>query len=255
MASLPRPLPLTAASAAVLTVAALALAGCSSPGGPAASATSSAATSAPAASAPASGATAPAAQPGQPAKAPPSGYQWVGIAAQKLWLAVPASWVVLNLNSMSVTQAMERVRIKGQPASAMRTDLEGLKRNHAIVVMDLASIRTSPRKFSSNVNAFCAPASVEPGAGAATALISQARSDYAQMGAHVVAVRKLTVTAASVVVRFQIRLQSTAGYAIDELQYAQLSRRGRICYATFSTDRPAAFFPIFHKVATTIRLG
>jgi hypothetical protein len=28
----------------------------------------------------------------------------------------------------------------------------------------------------------------------------------------------------------------------------------RVCYATFSTDRPATFFPLFEKIAATLRI-
>jgi hypothetical protein len=252
MASQPRSFMLRAVPAAVLAVAALALAGCGGTSSPAASATSAPATSASAAS---PAATVSAATAGKPSQAPPAGYQWVGIGPQNLWLAVPDSWVVLNLSNMSVTQAMERVRLKGQPAAAMRKDLEGLKQNHGIVVMDLASAATSPVKFASNVNAFCTSAAMEPGTGAASALQSGLKAEYAKVGAHVLAVKKITVSDSAVIVRLRIQLQSTAGYTVDELQYADLTNQGRICYTTFSTDRPGTFFPVFEKVAGTLHVG
>lgn len=247
----PRTFPLAAVPAAVVAVAALTLAGCGGSGSPAATATLTPASSAPAAAAQPTPTAAPAST-GKPSQAPPAGYQWVGIAQQNIWLAVPDTWVVLNLNSLSVTQAMDRVRLKGQPATAMRAAIEGLKKNHALMVLDTASIATSPSKFATNANTFCATSPIEPGPGAASTIASGTKTAYTKAGGHVISVHTVTDTDTSVIVRIEVNLQTSSGTTAHELQYVDVTSQGRICYTTFTTDRPAKFFPVFTKIANTI---
>jgi len=256
----PRTFPLAAMPAAVLAAATLMLAGCGGSGSQPQSVTLTAAPSqppasaSPAATAPAA-TTPPATTTGKPSQAPPTGYQWVGISAQHIWLAVPRTWVVLNLNSLTVTQALDRVRLKGQPATTMRTAIEGLKKNHGLMVLDTASIATSPEKFATNLNTFCTTSPIEPGPGAATTIASGTKTAYTKAGGHVVSVHVLTDTASSVIVRIAVNLQTTTGETAHELQYVDVTGQGEICYTTFTTDRPAKFFPVFAKVATTIQVG
>jgi hypothetical protein len=252
----PRTFPSTAVPAAVLAVAALTLAGCGGSGSPSATATLTPTSSASAPSAPASPvATSPAATTGKPSQAPPAGYQWVGIRPQHIWLAVPKTWVVLNLNSLTVTQAMERVRLKGQPAATMRTAIEGLKKNHALMVLDTASIATSPAKFATNLNTFCVTSPIDLGPGAATTITSGTKTAYAKAGGHVISDHVLTNTASSLIVRIAVDLQTSTGETAHELQYVELTSKGRLCYTTFTTDRTGKFFPVFRKIADTIQVS
>jgi hypothetical protein len=236
----------------VLAVTALALAGCGGSGSPAASTTSAPASSAPAS--PTAGTTSTGTT-GEPTQAPPAGYQWVGIAAHDLWLAVPDSWISLNLNSMSVTQAMDRVRLKGQTATAMRTALQNMKQAHGFIVVDTASIATSPTKFATNVNAFCATSVLEPGPGAASAIVSSTDAAYTKAGGNVISDHEVADTASSVIVKIEVDLQTSTGQTSHELQYIDLTSQGQICYTTMSTDRPGMFFPLFAKIAATIQVG
>jgi hypothetical protein len=251
MAPEPRTFRLTLAPAAVFAVAALALAGCGGSAAPAAKATS-APPSSPSAS---STATAQAATAGKPTQAPPAGYQWIGSAAQHTWLAVPDSWVVLNLNDLSVTQAMERVRLKGQPADTMRTAIAALKQYHALMALDTGSVAASPNKFATNVNSFCTPSPIQPGAGAASTVASAARAQISQVGGHVVAINVVTNTATSVVVRVEDALQVSGGVTVHQIQYDDLTSQSQICYTTFTTDQPAKYFPLFATMAATIHAG
>jgi hypothetical protein len=253
MAPQPRTFLLSAVPAAILAVAALTLAGCGGSGSPAASGTSARSSSPPTSSASASSASA--ATTGQPAQAPPAGYQWVGITAQHMWLAVPDSWVVLNLNDLSVTQAMERVQLKGQTAVAIRTAVERLKQAHGFIAVDTTSVATSSNKFATNVNAFCTASAMTPGPGAASAIISGTEAAYPKAGGQVISDRKVISTTSLVIVRIEVNLQTAAGLKVHELQFVDLTGQGQICYTTFSTDRPAEFFPQFTKMAATIQIG
>ena len=256
--ALQRTFPLAALPAAVLA-AALMLAGCGGSGSPAASApltpASSLSSAAASSAAPSTTAAAPTATTGKPTQAPPAGYQWVGIGTQHIWLAVPDSWVVLNLNSLTVTQALDRVRLKGQPAATMRTAIQGLKKNHALMVLDTASIATSPEKFATNLNTFCTTSPIEPGPGAASTIASGTKSAYTKAGGHVVSVHILTNTGSKVIVKIEVDLQTSAGETAHEIQYVEVTSQGQLCYTTFTTDRPGKFFPVFAKIAATIQAG
>lgn len=252
MALQPGKLLLSSVPVAALAAATLALAGCG--GSPAASSTNSAgasASSAPASSAAASPTAATTAS-GEPAAAPPAGDQWVGITAQHIWLAVPDSWVVLNLNSLSVQQAMDRVKLKGSSAAQLRADIQNLKQDHALMVMDTASVATSPNKFATNINTFCATAPIKPGPGAASAIESGIKTEYTKIGGRVISMHAITDTSAAVIVKIEVDLQSASGITAHELQYVDLTSSGQVCYTTFTTDRPATFFPQFEKIAATI---
>ncbi len=253
MAPQPVKLLLSSVPVAALVAATLALAGCggSSPAASGPNSASASASSAPASSATASAAATTTAS-GEPAAAPPAGYQWVGITAQHIWLAVPDSWVVLNLNSLSVQQAMDRVKLKGSSASQLRADIQNLKQDHALMVMDTASVATSPNKFATNINTFCATAPIKPGPGAASAIESGIKTEYTKIGGHVISMHAVTDTSAAVIVKIEVDLQSASGITAHELQYVDLTSSGQVCYTTFTTDRPATFFPQFEKIAATI---
>ena len=235
---------------AILAVAALALVGCGGSSAPAPTPTSAAPSSPPASPT----ATTQATTAGKPTQAPPAGYQWVASAAH-IWLAVPDSWVVLNLNDMSLTQAMERVRLKGQPAITMLRAIGALKRLHALMAVDIGSIAASPNKFATNVNSYCTTSLLQPGAGAASAIASATRDQITQVGAHVVDIHIVTNTANSVVVRIEDTLQVSSGVTVHQIQYDELTSQGQICYTTFTTDRPARYFPLFATIAATMHFG
>ena len=254
MAPQPRTFTFSAVSAAILALATLTLAGCGGSGSPVASTSSARSTSPPASTASASSSAGTNAT-GEPAQAPPSGYQWVGIAKQHIWLAVPDSWVVINLNDMTITQALERVQLKGMQPGTLRSAIEGLKKNNALMAIDPASVTSSPNKFATNLNAYCLTSPVRPGPAVASSIASSAKTEYAQLGGHVVAIGIISDTTSSVVVKIRVNLQTAAGQTVHEIQYIQVTSQGEVCYTTFSTDRPAAYFPLFAHIAVTIHAG
>jgi len=230
MALQPRTFPLSAVLAAIV-VAALTLAACGGSGSPTASAS------------------------GGPTKAAPTGFQWIGLPADHIWLAVPDSWAALNLNSMSVTQAMARLKLTGQTAADMRNAVEQLRSAGGFLAVDTASVATSPSKFATNLNFFCTPASIPLGPGAASAIISTTESLYPKTGAQIISDNQVISTTSVAIVRIVANLPISPGVTAHELQFVTLTSRGKICYTSFSTDRPAEFFPQFVKMAATIQLN
>jgi hypothetical protein len=241
--------------AAVSVVCAIA-AGCSGSGG------ANAGSSAPAPSASAAGAssgaskqtTSPQAK-GQPATAPPAGFRWDGNPTQGIWLAIPRTWVALNLAKLSVSQATRKFTTTGLGTAAMQADLASLKKQGALFVADLASYVKSKHGFTTNASAFCpAGGAVQPGAASIPGMEAEMRAEYASIKARILSVAPATVVGGQA---FQAKLvlTATSGYKITELQVVILSTAGQTCFVTFSTDNPTAFTPTFSTAASTIHVG
>jgi hypothetical protein len=189
---------------------------------------------------------------GLPAAPPPAGYRWVGSTAQGVWFAVPDNWAAVNLAKVNVTQALSRFALKGMSSSVMKTMLNELSHQHAILAADLASAIRSPNEFATNINAFCESSPVTPDASSLPALEAYVQAQYAQIGAHVLALRDATVNG-DVGIKSETRLTTTSGVTLTDTQYLILTKSSRACSITLSTDNLASFQRIFSKIGSTIR--
>jgi hypothetical protein len=191
----------------------------------------------------------------QPTAAPPTGYEWHGSSIQGIWVAIPKSWVALNLANMSLSQVTKRFSTTGIGTAAMQADLANLKKQNALFFADLASYVTSAHAFTTNASALCPPAAVvQPGASSIPGLEAGMRAEYAKIKARVLSVKRVTVAGGEAFAA-KLALTSNAGYTITELQVVVLSSAGQTCFVTFSTDHPTAFLPTFDKAASTIHVG
>lgn len=191
----------------------------------------------------------------QPTSAPPTGYVWHGSSIQGIWVAIPKSWVALNLANMSLGQVTKRFATTGIGTAAMQADLANLKKQNALFFADLASYATSAHAFTTNASALCSPASViQPGAGSIPGLEAGMRAEYAKIKARVLSVKPVTVAGGQAFAA-KLALTSDAGYTITELQVVVLSSAGQTCFVTFSTDNAAAFLRTFDTAAGTIHVG
>lgn len=191
---------------------------------------------------------------GMPAESAPTGYRWVGSAAQGVWFAVPDSWAAVDLAKINVTQAISRFRLTGVNSSFMRSALNELGRRHAIFAADLASAVRSPHQFATNVNAFCSPTPITPDASSLPAVKAVARAQLAQVDAHILSLRDATISGdAGLESRFT--LTSTSGVTLTDTQYIVLTKSSRACTITLSTDNVRSFERIFHKIGSSIRVS
>jgi hypothetical protein len=202
---------------------------------------------------PAASTTAQAASGGKPAQAPPRGYQWVG-GPQALWLAVPDSWIALNLARISLNQAMRRFTVRGthlMNGSSLMAGLKAIRKQHGIMVVDLASSATSPRHFTVNLNAFCAPTPLEQTGTSVAPLISVMKSQYTPL--HPIHLSEVPVKIqGSPAVKGEVTLNTSVGLLTD-LQYVMI-HNGRLCSVTMSTAEPAKSSRTFATIASTIQL-
>jgi hypothetical protein len=230
----------------------IAIAGCGTspnPNAAASSTPSTASTSTPsgAASTPASGS-----QP--PAQAPPAGYEWLGSAQQRIWVAVPKTWVALDLSKLSYRAALRKFSVKGLPSSAVIADVQNLIKRHGLFAADVASASSSAHGFATNANAFCTSTPVEPGQGAATELDSGLRAEYASIHVQVISLKNRVVNANEVILVAQLSVPTTGGFALTEVQETDLTNGGKLCYLTLTTDTPGTYLPIFRKIVRTLHV-
>ena len=191
---------------------------------------------------------------GVPTASPPAGYRWVGSTDQGVWFAVPDSWAAVNLAKVNVTQALSRFRLKGLSSSVMKTGLNELSQQHAIFAADLASAVRSPYGFATNANAFCESSPVAPDASSLPALKAYAQAQYAQLGAHVLALGDATVDG-DVGIKSEFTITSTSGVTLTDTQYLILTKSSRACSITLTTDNPVPFQGVFRKIGGTIHVS
>lgn len=189
---------------------------------------------------------------GVPTASPPAGYRWVGSTAQGVWFAVPDNWAAVDLAKVNVTQAVSRFSPKGISSSFMKAALNELSRQHAIIAADLASAVRSPYGFATNVSAYCESSPVTPDASSLPALKAYAQAQYAQIGAHVLALRDATVDG-NVGINSEVTITTASGATLTDTQYIILTKSSRACTITLTTDNPAPFQRIFRKIGGTIR--
>lgn len=191
----------------------------------------------------------------RPTQAAPAGYKWAGSATMLVWVAIPQTWVALNLARLSVSQATRQFATTGIGNSTLRADLTTLKAEGALFFADPRSGGTSANGFTTNATALCQPATgTSAGAGTIAGLETAMRAEYAQIKARVTAVTPTSVTGGHAFAA-QLALTVSAGYRLTELQVVALSDSGRTCIITFSTDDPATFLPVFEQAAATIEVG
>ena len=187
---------------------------------------------------------------GVPAAAPPAGYKWAGSTAQGVFFAVPDSWAAIDLAKITLTQAVERFWPKGVSGNMMAT-LRQLSQQHAIFVADLASAVQSSHKFATNGNAFCAATPVASGAGSSSALKSLMRAEYAQIGAHGLVFKDVTIDG-DTGIKANFTITTEGGITLTDTQYTVLTKSSRLCYVTLTTDNPASFEQTFSMIGSTI---
>jgi hypothetical protein len=124
----------------------------------------------PATSGPA-GATLPASP--RPAAVVPAGDQLIGGAAQGISMAVPSSWVAVNLAQQTLKQAADKIGLHGVASATLMQDMEEFQKAHAAAVYDIKSAVDSSSHFATNLDAYCVSSGVTETGSAGIALLRQ----------------------------------------------------------------------------------
>jgi hypothetical protein len=181
----------------------------------------------------------------------PAGYRRVGGSAQGISIAIPTSWVAIDLAKETMQQAAKAVQIKGVSSSALLQAMEQLQKLHAIVVYDLRSVTAGPSHFATNLNAYCTPSGVNNTGSSGVPIIKQeAVSQLQQAGAQHFTQQDVTIGGVPGV-QTSYQLSSGSG-TIYATQLEVLPAQDKACYVTLTGTKgqfPTADMEVFASTA------
>ncbi|MGV9771400.1 hypothetical protein [Streptosporangium sp. NPDC003464] len=176
----------------------------------------------------------------------PGGFELVGSTANGLAVAVPDSWVALDLTKDDLQQGLKRSGLSGKALERAQRDLQPLVTNKAVWAFDPGSRHRSPNGFTTNLNGYCQPSSDA----STDQLISAATGELQQIRAKIIEATKVPVggtEAARMVYVFP-----AGGMQVKGTQF-YLPAQGRTCTVTLSTDQDGKQ-ALFDRIGRTIRL-
>ena len=220
-----------AVSAAVGLAAAISACGGSSPSAsPASPARSPGSQASPATSAGTS--------PGTPAtggapSAATGGYQRIGGSAQGVSLAIPSSWVTVDLAEMNVKQAEKRMQIKGVSGETVDSSLQSLKKLDGLMAEDGSSAASAPGHFATNLNAYCLASGVTETGSAGLSSLRQTITQEFQQDLHAQNIKIVDANLGGVPgLKTSYTVQSVSAGTLHATQLEVRPRAGRACYVT-----------------------
>jgi hypothetical protein len=175
----------------------------------------------------------------------PEGFKPLGSAASGLTVAVPESWIALDLSKDDLEQGLRSSGLSGSGLERAKENLQMLVDNKALWASDPASAEVSPNRFATNLNGYCQ-------SGPATTvdeLMASAKTELEQLNAKVSEAAKMPIdsgAAGRVVYSF-----TTSGIDIKGTQY-YVPTRDKTCIVTLSTDQDGKQ-ELFDSIGKTIR--
>ena len=235
------------ASVLAASVAAIGLAVAVSACGGSASTTQ--ASSSPTTRAPASAApTAPASA----SAAVPAGYQRIGGAAQGLSLAVPSSWVTINLARQSMQEAIKKLGLHGASQATLTQALQAMQKLHGVYAVDIKSIARSPGHFATTINGYCVTSGItDTGSAAVPILRQEVAAQLPQIGARHLSQADVEVGGIPGV-RTSYTLSTSAAGTLHAAQLEVLPKPDRACFVTLTA---AGHLPraVLAQIASSVR--
>lgn len=171
------------------------------------------------------------------AAAIPTGYQRVGGSVSGISLAVPNSWVSVNLAKQSVASAANKLDVPGLNASTIEQDLQSLQKDHAVFAFDVASGASNANHYVRNLNAYCLSSGITNTGRAGVPFLTQATkselstiaSDITQHDVMIGGVPGLETS---------YKLNSASGADVQGAQLEVLPKPDVICTVTLSFSSP-----------------
>jgi hypothetical protein len=218
------------AAAVGLAAAISACGGSSSPASPPPSAKSPASQASAATSAGTSGGTS---ATGGATSAAPAGYQRIGGSAQGVSLAIPSSWVTVDLAEMNVKQAEKQMQIKGVSSQTVDSSLQSLKKMDGLMAEDGGSAASAPGHFATNLNAYCLASGVNESGSAGLSAMRQAITQEFEQDLHAQHIKSVDANLGGVPgLKTSYTVQSVSAGTLHATQLEVLPRAGRACYVT-----------------------
>ncbi|MFF5212689.1 hypothetical protein [Streptosporangium sp. NPDC000396] len=189
-------------------------------------------------------ASTPTGEPSQPT-APADDFKRVGSEANGLTVAVPREWVALDLTKDDLDEGLRRSGLSGEAMKRAKESLQILAANNAIWAFDPESMKTSPHRFTTNLNAYCqsgASSSIEQ-------LIGSASKELEQLGAKVSEAAPVRI-AGSEAARIVYTLPA-GNLTVKGTQF-YVPTSDTTCTVTLSTDKDDRQ-QLFDQIGETIR--
>lgn len=186
------------------------------------------------------------------AAAVPRGDQRVGGPAQGISVAVPASWVPVNLAKESIQAAAKKLGLSGVSASTIISDMEQIQSKHGIIVFDVKSAYSNSGHFTTNLNAFCLPSGVTNAGAAAIPLLRQEVVQSLRHSLHATGISQHGIKVGGVPgLATSYQLKSAIG-TIAETQLEVLPKPDKACFVTL-TGPPKLPAKVIAEAAATAR--
>ena len=169
----------------------------------------------------------------------PAGYQRIGGATQGISIAIPSSWTTVNLAQLNLRQALQQMGLKGVSQATLSQNLQALIKLKAVFAADLASIKSSPGHFATNINAYCSGSGTSASGSAGVPLLRQsAEAELPQvLHAQHVTVSELKIGGVPGV-QVGYTLTSTTSGTLHAAQLEVLPKPGRACFVTLTAAGP-----------------
>jgi hypothetical protein len=182
----------------------------------------------------ASAATSPGTSPtGSAASAAPAGYQRIGGSAQGMSLAIPSSWVTVDLAEMNIKQAEKQMQIKGVSNDTIDSSLQSLQKLHGLMAEDTGSVTSAPGHFATNLNAYCLASGTQDSGSSGLSAMRQAITQEFQQALHAQNIKVVNATLGGVPgLKTSYTLQSSSSGTLHATQLEVLPKAGRACYVT-----------------------
>jgi hypothetical protein len=165
----------------------------------------------------------------------PAGYRRVGGAAQGISIAIPHSWVTVNLAQQNLQQALKQIGLKGVSQATLSQNLRALIKLRAVFAADLASAASSPGHFATNINAYCSSSGTSDTGSAGVPLLRQSAETELPQVLHAQHVIVSEVKIGGVPgVQVGYTLASTTSGMLHAAQLEVLPKPGRACFVTLT---------------------
>jgi len=169
----------------------------------------------------------------------PAGYKRVGGATQGISIAIPSSWVTVNLAQLNLKQALKQMGLKGVSQATLSQNLQALIKLKAVFAADPKSTASAPGHFATNINAYCANSGTSDTGQAGIPLLRQSAETELPRVLHAQRVTVSEVTIGGVPgIQVSYTLASTTSGTLQAAQLEVLPKPGRACFVTLTAAGP-----------------
>jgi hypothetical protein len=171
------------------------------------------------------------------AAAVPAGYRRIGGPAQGISLAVPKSWVPINLANQTLAAAASKLDVPGFSAATAVQFMQSLKKDHAVFAFDVASAKSSPTHYLRNLYADCSSSGITGTGSSSVPFLAQGvKTEMSVIASHVT-VRDATIGGVPGI-ETSYKLDSGSGMDVHGAQLVVLPKPDVMCTVTLSFGSP-----------------